>query len=69
MRKLVEHFAYIFFNDTFLNKQQLSFCHGWSEDAKNPFLMIFNRTDLKISLYHTIWFVLRVEFDGDIHFA
>ena len=41
----------IFFEDMFLHKQKLLFCHGRSEDAKNLFSAIFNRTDLKISLY------------------
>ena len=41
----------VFSNEVFLNTQQLLFCHGWSEDAKSLFSVIFHRTDLKISLY------------------
>ena len=59
MRNLVEHFAYIFFNDMFFNKQQLLFCNGCQESIFGDFQS--HRLENE-----SIWVVFRVEFDGDI---
>ena len=57
---------YTFFLRYLFTLKELLRCHGRSEDAKNLFLAVFNRTDLKKK--SIIWVVFRVEFDGDIRF-